>query len=633
MLTLLFNVQPVEASGTIYIRADGSIDPPTAPISTVDNVTYTFTADIYDSIVVQRDNIVVDGAGYTVQGTGSGAGIDLGYRNNVTLKNVEVTNFDYGIYLSGSDNNVIAGNIVLNNGHGIYLSSSRNNVLTGNNVSLNDGNGIALSSSSGNVLTGNNVSSNQWAGIWLSYSGNNVLTSNAVSNNGYGIWLSDSYNNVLTGNIALNNGYGIWLWDSGNNVLFHNNLVNNIFSQAVVTAGYVNTWDNGYPFGGNYWSDYNGTDFYSGPYQNETGSDGIGDTPYIIDADNRDNYPLMNPMGSPQPPIAVFTYIPEHPVIGETATFNATSSYDRDGSVISYEWNFGDGNITTMTTPIITHVYAAQDTYTVNLTVTDDDGFTHSTTKSITIEKISSTITINVGPATVTVGSNVTINGTITPIKVGVDVTISYKPPSGTWTTLTTVKTDSNSYYTYAWKTTEEGIYEIKASWQGDENTLPAESETKIVMVDSTPPTIGIPFRTPEGDILPDQSVKVSVNVTDAVSGVKNVTLSYTINNGTTWENLPMNYNASTSLYEATIPSHPAGTWVKYKIIAYDNAENPATKDGTEPYYTYQVIPEFPSAITLPLLMVLTMLALAFTKRKVAQKNRHLIPNRFTTTL
>jgi hypothetical protein len=56
-----------------------------------------------------------------------------------------------------------------------------------------------------------------------------------------------------------------------------------------------NVWDYGYPSGGNYWSDYNGTDSYSGTFQNETGSDSIGDTPYVNDADNRDNYPLMTP--------------------------------------------------------------------------------------------------------------------------------------------------------------------------------------------------------------------------------------------------------------------------------------------------------------------------------------------------
>jgi hypothetical protein len=55
----------------------------------------------------------------------------------------------------------------------------------------------------------------------------------------------------------------------------------------------ANTWDDGYPSGGNYWSDYNGTDLFNGLNQNETGSDGIGDTSYVIDAANQDRYPLM----------------------------------------------------------------------------------------------------------------------------------------------------------------------------------------------------------------------------------------------------------------------------------------------------------------------------------------------------
>jgi hypothetical protein len=65
-------------------------------------------------------------------------------------------------------------------------------------------------------------------------------------------------------------------------------------------------WDDGYPSGGNYWSDYRGVDLYSGPYQNETGSDGIGDTPYVIDENNVDHYPLMNPW-TPKPPVITTT--------------------------------------------------------------------------------------------------------------------------------------------------------------------------------------------------------------------------------------------------------------------------------------------------------------------------------------
>jgi hypothetical protein len=65
--------------------------------------------------------------------------------------------------------------------------------------------------------------------------------------------------------------------------------------QQVYTSYSTNFWDHGYPAGGNYWSDYSEPDFYSGPFQNETGGDGIGDAPYVIDVSNIDNYPLINP--------------------------------------------------------------------------------------------------------------------------------------------------------------------------------------------------------------------------------------------------------------------------------------------------------------------------------------------------
>jgi hypothetical protein len=61
------------------------------------------------------------------------------------------------------------------------------------------------------------------------------------------------------------------------------------------TPGYSNYWDDGYLSGGNYWSDYTGVDLYSSAFQNETGSDGIGDTALIIDPYNKDNYPLTKP--------------------------------------------------------------------------------------------------------------------------------------------------------------------------------------------------------------------------------------------------------------------------------------------------------------------------------------------------
>jgi len=105
-------------------------------------------------------------------------------------------------------------------------------------------------------------------------------------------YCTDCY--VTANHVARSSPYGIWLAYSSYIKIFHNVFIDNgrqaylIYSQSI-------SWDNGCPSGGNYWSDYNGEDRYSCQYQNEPGSDGLGDTPYIIDGteSSQDNYPLM----------------------------------------------------------------------------------------------------------------------------------------------------------------------------------------------------------------------------------------------------------------------------------------------------------------------------------------------------
>jgi len=490
MLTLAFNIQPVSADGTIYIRADGSVDPPTAPILRDGNI-YTFVGNINGSIVVEKGNVVVDGKGYVLQGYGYGDGFLLRGRSLVTIQNVNIKGFFYGINMNLSSYNTVSANLITDNKYGLYLYDSQNNTLSGNTLERNyqngiylfyhssfnvfrnnrmanntynfyeqalphfrnnvdtsntvdgkpiyywinkrdmtipsdagyvalinctrinvanlnlrgNGDGVLLVDSmnivvSGNTITdsvfgirdwsleiaskNNNIRDNEItrcsSGIDMQYSSNNTLRNNHMMNNsgslflygedrsyfahdidtsntidgrpvyywvnrkdcelplnaGYvglvgstnitvrdldlknsgqlllaytndsliennriidgfdGISMISSHGNTILGNSIVSNDYTIYAYSSTGNLVYHNDFVNNTRPPDFRRSSPA-VWDNGYPSGGNYWSDYNGTDFYSGPNQNVAGSDGIGDTPYIIGVNNTDRYPLMNP--------------------------------------------------------------------------------------------------------------------------------------------------------------------------------------------------------------------------------------------------------------------------------------------------------------------------------------------------
>jgi len=84
-------------------------------------------------------------------------------------------------------------------------------------------------------------------------------------------------------------------------------------------------------------------------------------------------------------PVASFTYSPAEPFAEEAVTFDASASYDPDGSIVSYQWDFGDGNVTTVADPIITHVYGDCGNCTVTLTVTDNEGLASSTSQIVPV--------------------------------------------------------------------------------------------------------------------------------------------------------------------------------------------------------------------------------------------------------
>jgi len=88
------------------------------------------------------------------------------------------------------------------------------------------------------------------------------------------------------------------------------------------------------------------------------------------------------------PPVAKFVYSPLEPKACDTVTFDASSSYDPDGFIFYYTWNFDDGNTTKLRVPIVTHHFSTRGNYNVNLTVKDNLGSINSTVETITVSAL-----------------------------------------------------------------------------------------------------------------------------------------------------------------------------------------------------------------------------------------------------
>jgi len=162
--------------------------------------------------------------------------------------------------------------------------------------------------SSGNYtrITGNDVHCSE-TGITLNGSSFNTVDGNTVTSSTNGIALSAADNSIVSNNRISSNANGLALVASNGTEVFHNSFMDNTHQVVVDVASQSNTWDDGYPSGGNYWSDYSWADALQGQFQNLPGSDGLGDTPYTIDLKNMDRYPLA---AVPYPDVRVVSITP-----------------------------------------------------------------------------------------------------------------------------------------------------------------------------------------------------------------------------------------------------------------------------------------------------------------------------------
>ncbi|MBN1245990.1 right-handed parallel beta-helix repeat-containing protein [Candidatus Bathyarchaeota archaeon] len=280
---------------TIFVKKGVYVENPEIhkPVTLIGEDRDATVIDVTAGLKVERDNVTV--TGFTIYDGWSGISLAA---NNCNISGNRITSTTTGIVLSNGYENYITGNIF----ESIGLSSA-----------------IQLNFANRNYVNNNYIDSCvEGIQIWQNSNNNTVIENTIINCQDHAIRFQYSNNNTIMRNNITNSGCGTSIYGSSNNSISNNYYVNNAIQFSAnedyyLTFGHnrsVNTINE------NYWSDYIGSD---------NNNDGKGDTPYVIDEYNKDNYPLMMPYRispTPEPQIESF---PTTLVIGITVAVVAVA--------------------------------------------------------------------------------------------------------------------------------------------------------------------------------------------------------------------------------------------------------------------------------------------------------------------
>jgi parallel beta-helix repeat protein len=500
-------------------------------------------------IYVKADFVRV--SGFTLKNSSSEypySGLYLDESHNCQIYSNRIIAEYYGIRIYNSSDNHVYQNYISYE-TGVELAWSHNNTIS-NNYIFDSNNGIKLAESGNNIIKENTFNSTYGTFVDVTYNSDyNTFQNNKIiepsSYHDYkayvGFYIQQSIGNILIGNMIHARQYCIYLYGANNTFMIENDLDGYRYSLYLVwdTTYYITFFHNNILYYGSVTINYDCKGVWDDGYPS-------GGNYWVEQWSKADYYrgPNQDEPGSDgivDKPYQIDTYnIDRYPFM---------NPYRPPKFEISCS-------------PSSVNLYAPQ-----------------SKSCSIVISSVNSFILpVNISGSWFGQAPNGVVfslsKSTITP------------PPNGKDTCDLTLTASS---------TASIGSFTLRIFGQSESQTSYADITITILSasLDITPPEISEPRQNPSSNIVqPNETVTISVNVTDSESGVNQVILSYTTNNGSTWANLNMQLNATTNSYEAQIPQQLPGTVIKYKVIAYDNAGNIATKDNNGYCYQYHVIPE-----------------------------------------